>query len=854
MSAIDFERAFHDLTGNAPFPWLGAMYAEFTAGRFPASVTLPTGLGKTSVIAVWLLALASHAERVPRRLVYVVNRRTVVDQSTAFAEKLRGQLLANPGLKAVADRLLGLAAAAEAAPLAISTLRGQFADNGEWAKDPARPAVVVGTIDLIGSRLLFSGYRAGFKSRPMFAGFLGQDALVVHDEAHLEPAFQALLTAIRREQESRRDFRPRRVMALTATARAHTEESPFTLTEKDREDPEVKNRIRAKKRLVAHPVEDEKAVVQKIADLALAHKDSGQAVLIFVRTVEAVNEVAKKLDTSKAKYELLTGTIRGKERDELVDKPVFRRFRPGEQERDERRPTVYLICTAAGEVGVDMSADHLVCDLTPFDSMAQRFGRVNRYGTGDARIDVVHEARPSEKTKDDPFDQSRWLTLELLKELKGDASPAALGKLPADTVQAAFTPPPEILQASDILFDTWAMTTIRGPLPGRPPVADWLHGVAEWQPPETYVAWRDEVEELRRPFDSEEEKKRFEQFAEDLLDDYPLKPHELLRDLSYRVFDHLKRLAKDHPDKWAWLLSSDDTVQITSVGELVAGDRNRLNGRTLLRPPDIGGLTPAGTLGASRDVAKDVADEWFEDKEKNRPRRQRVWDNELPPPWRLIRVIDTDPNADEQEAAEDGSTPKRFWRWYVRPWSADDDGSRYAQDKQALKPHLEAAEQFAGNIAERLGLAPALIEAVALAARWHDRGKARAVWQRSIGNTDYPKKVLAKSGGKGMSTVDLGHYRHEFGSLVEAEAEFRDNPEGDLSLHLIAAHHGRGRPHFPAAEAFDPSHDDARCAKVAREVPRRFARLQRRFGRWGLAYLESLLRAADYLASEGVPK
>ncbi len=37
--------------------------------------------------------------------------------------------------------------------------------------------------------------------------------------------------------------------------------------------------------------------------------------------------------------------------------------------------------------------------------------------------------------------------------------------------------------------------------------------------------------------------------------------------------------------------------------------------------------------------------------------------------------------------------------------------------------------------------------------------------------------------------------------------------------------------------------------RVAQEVPRRFARLQRRFGRWGLAYLESLLRAADALAS-----
>src|SRR5262249_21972179 len=48
---------------------------------------------------------------------------------------------------------------------AVGTLRGQFADNREWSADPARPAVNVGTVDMIGSRLLFSGYGIGFKSK-----------------------------------------------------------------------------------------------------------------------------------------------------------------------------------------------------------------------------------------------------------------------------------------------------------------------------------------------------------------------------------------------------------------------------------------------------------------------------------------------------------------------------------------------------------------------------------------------------------------------------------------------------------------------------------------------------------------
>jgi len=68
-------------------------------------------------------------------------------------------------------------------------------------------------------------------------------------------------------------------------------------------------------------------------------------------------------------------------------------------------------------------------------------------------------------------------------------------------------------------------------------------------------------------------------------------------------------------------------------------------------------------------------------------------------------------------------------------------------------------------------------------------------------------------------------------------------------LHVIAVHHGRGRPHFSADEAFDPEHPDMEALEIAQEVPRRYARLQRKYGRWGLAWLESLLRAADAEAS-----
>lgn len=70
-----FDDRFKALTGlkGTPFPWQRALYEHFLKGEFPFSCAIPTGLGKTSVIALWLLALARRAGAgvtdFPRRLV-----------------------------------------------------------------------------------------------------------------------------------------------------------------------------------------------------------------------------------------------------------------------------------------------------------------------------------------------------------------------------------------------------------------------------------------------------------------------------------------------------------------------------------------------------------------------------------------------------------------------------------------------------------------------------------------------------------------------------------------------------------------------------------------------------------------
>jgi CRISPR-associated endonuclease/helicase Cas3 len=463
---------------------------------------------------------------------------------------------------------------------------------------------------------------------------------------------------------------------------------------------------------------------------------------------------------------------------------------------------------------------------------------------------LVYEANPDPKAKDRAFEKARWKTLEILRKLRHcdwvdderyEASPLALADLNLSDEErsTAFTPQPMVLPASDILFDSWSFTTIRGSLPGRPHVEPYLHGVAEWEPPETHVAWRDEVEIVQ-----DELLDRYS--PKDLLEDYPLKPHELMRDQSDRVFRQITKIAERQTDAPVWLLDEDGTVEPTTLSALT--DKDQIYNRTVLLPPSAGGLDK-GFLNADSDKANDVADEWLQGDGKRR--RMRVWDDEaVPPGMRLIRAIDVHPSAEE---AEDGSaTTRRYWRWYELPRSADSDGSKAAASAVEWRVHTDDVVRNVEVIADRLLLSEELRNAVVLAAKFHDLGKQRTVFQRILGNmrTDI---VLAKSGRKGQTLGLPETYRHEFGSLldVEAETELAElNAEmKDLVLHLIATHHGRARPHFPTDEAFDPEPNGKDVSAIASEVPRRFARLQRRYGRWGLAYLESLLRAGDYAAS-----
>ena len=428
-AACDFRNVFQSLTGHAPFPWQEALYRRFVDGDPPSVCDIPTGLGKTSVVAVWLIALVNRAANMPRRLVYVVNRRTVVDQTTAEVERLRKNLHGRPELKDLN---------AELGDLPISTLRGQFADNREWLADPSRPAVIIGTVDMIGSRLLFNGYRAGSWQLARHAGLIGQDALIVHDEAHLEPSFQQLIEWVECRQKTDGSPRPLKVLAMSATTRDRDGKSVLSITDDDRSDRVVRERYNdVRKDLVLNEHENEPKtpkVADQLVELAWKYADHKMRVIVYVRTPAEAGKVCRGLQAklkrendSANRVALLTGTIRGYEREKLLKRPAVDGLLHGRDKaglREAPEHTTWLVATSAGEVGADFDADHIVCDLAPIDSMIQRFGRVNRRGGAGriARIDVVldlplTEDKNGKPVKLEKFDLARLATAELLAKL-----------------------------------------------------------------------------------------------------------------------------------------------------------------------------------------------------------------------------------------------------------------------------------------------------------------------------------------------------------------------------------------------------------------------------------------------------
>jgi len=997
--------------GETPFPWQIDLLQRFLRGEAVTALDIPTGLGKTATMAVWLVARACGAS-VPRKLVYVVDRRAVVDQATEVAVSLRAWV--------AKERAVAHALVLGDRPLPISTLRGQYVDNREWLEDPSSPAIVVGTVDMVGSRLLFSGYGVTAKMRPYHAGLLGADTLVVLDEAHIVPAFEDLLRRVEGgvdvfgpKDPALRALLPKfALLSLSATGR-QTGSTPLTLTDADRENAVVKQRLTAKKSLITveldaaqgatgganesgrpdtngqMPNESTDARPPKLAH-ELAHQawkltTNGSAPVRCIVFCDArkdatavagkLRDLAKSASAPEPTVELFVGARRVRERVQARDALARLGFLAGTSVKRER--ATFLVATSAGEVGVDLDADHMVCDLVAWERMVQRLGRVNRRGDGDAKVVVVLESEPvptdktatslekrdasreasqqrdglsrklstlrdekkpapkgQKKSPEAGARQKKWKQDE--KQLKtsisacqkrikafkdtdakavarheaeaakhhalrklldaigegGSLSPEALLQLRqrqdlADALRDATTVEPLRPELTRALVDAWSMTSL-DEHPGRPDVDPWLRGFRPNDPPQTTLVWRRHLPVRRDDSFDLKAAKRFFVAA-------PPHTSEQLETDTHLVHDWLieRAGAVSKPQGEEGLLTQQQVVAIalTSRGEvkgwrtleqLVAvkskgkkdqeskeakKDREKsvkqlgelLTGATLVVDARLGGLTDGllnNESSTNAATADDTPTTWLTRPDAAgvpvtgfRVRHLRTGEqDDAPPAWRTApgdgwvrrylfvrEEVDGEPS---DALAIDG-------------WAGDaatEDERAEANRPQQLDEHQSWAEACARDIAKRLGLDKDYEDLVAMAARLHDEGKRAARWQRAF------KAPLDGVYAKTRGPIDfalLDGYRHELGSLPYAEqhadiAKLSDDAK-DLVLHLIAAHHGYARPVIGTSGCDDapPSVVDERAG----EVTLRFARLSSRWGPWGLAWWEALLRAADQTAS-----
>ena len=914
----DYDAAFAELTvldgkGFTPFKWQARLLRRFMDGDLPSAVDVPTGLGKTAVMALWLIARAAQAD-IPRKLVYVVDRRAVVDQASRFAALLRANM---PPVLAKHLRL-------EDAPLPISTLRGGFADNRKWLEDPSKPAIVVGTIDMLGSRLLFEGYGVSRRMRPYHAGLLGADTLFVLDEAHLCPPFEALLRQIeecrdstfgpRGAQAQRAPFVPRfRLMSLSATGRdvvsaGHpTDHGIFRLEDEDQAEAIVRQRLRARKRLalIEHPADSNLPAELATRALHLGYHGSPQRILVYCDkrkdAVAVKTKIDKEIQARKkarkqsgvdGKSELLVGERRICEREALegwLDKQGF-----FGSSTPPDGPT-FLIATSAGEVGVDLDADHMVCDLVAFERMAQRFGRVNRRGREghSANIDVVCMPPPKAKADDAAKFQARKDVLNLLPcgaDGRRDASPSAVSSLrliEGEKVECASTPAPLFPALTRPLVEAWALTSLKEH-GGRAAVAPWLRGWEDEEEPQVNVVWRKHLPRLRQGDEFTAPRMLVAEFFKCA----SIHATEKLEALRSHVTDWLKKRARRldaAPNDHERAVSKNEIIALVvdRAGDLVdsatlgdvldmyqpkaklKGDaRHRLDqwerslaDATLIVDSCIAGIA-AGMLDEKADAAPHTADgqeSWlgtddasdnghtgFEAVKFGIIRLAADADEEGLAAakdikgWQFLRTFETD-----FDSAGNIQGGLAVFKAEGDQSNDNDEGKSILSRPQALRDHAKQVAAAACEMAERLGLPNVEASALERAARLHDDGKAARRWQDAM-NAPKADRPYAKTRGGG-DLRRLGGYRHEFGSLLMAQQQALPDESRDLILHLISAHHGYSRPLISTEGCEDapPSVLEA----TAGEAALRFARLQRQYGIWGLAWLEAILRAADASAS-----
>lgn len=866
MTPQDFGPYFRSVHDFDPFPWQQRLLEQVhREGRFPATLSLPTGSGKTAVLDVLVFALALEAarpadeRRLPRRGVMVVDRRVVVDQAYARAKCIADALRkATDGvLASVAQALRGLHGEADQ-PLMTAVLRGGIPRDASWARTPDQVLLLSSTVDQVGSRILFRGYGVGPGSAPIHAGLMGEDCCFFLDEVHLSEPFRQTLEQL--EGLAMDQTRRWQVVNLSATP-GEQPEPPFTLDTADHAHPVLVERIQARKpcRLVelglpSKPDAQRKAIAKGAVEQAKGLLKAHRTVAVLVNRVETARLIEAALRASKVNTLLVTGRMRPLDRQDRLAQHI-ERLRSG-RDRPEDLPPLVVVSTQSLEAGADLDFDAMVSEVASIDALQQRFGRLDRLGRM-AKLGLQSEGvilggpkLPEDDPVYGPAMAATWRWLSGLEQVD-----LGIAQLPTPPLLAHVQRPdaPVLMPA---YLDLWSQTKPR-PL-HDPDISLWLHG-KEPSRPEVQIIWRHELELLRPPAGADWD---LELLAQALSACRPSSLEALsvpiwaaeawLRErLSEGVAD-VEGLAGEagrgsfKRQAFRWQGKEIEVVK----GRLKPGD-------TLLVACDSGGLCPHSGAWDPASTAR-VADQGERAQALHRRRRvvrlsEGFLQEHQEQDSALYGVLSQSPrpvaDEDERELSErvDGWLEEHdhpalapflgrkqvtavglryavLGTAEVDPGELDssDESTSFLARRVSLDSHLQGVGARAGAFAERLGLTQALVQDLRLSGLVHDLGKADPRFQRMMWEGDELAQalsgaLLAKSAippwarrRREQARKAAGYpqgTRHELTSVAllqsnPAAMALANDPE--LVLHLVASHHGWCRPFPPACADGEP--------------------------------------------------
>lgn len=831
---IDFPSFFRAaFSGMEPFDWQN----ELADGQWPEVLIGPTGSGKTAGVTLgWMFQRLKCPKQTPRRLVWCLPMRALVDQTK---EVIKSWLRSLDQAAIVTNGLLPT-------PEDVHVLRGGKSSR-RWLYTPERAAIIIGTQDMLLSRALMRGYTSAPTLWPMEFGLLHRDVQWVFDEVQLMGAGQATsaqLEAFRRADLGSKErivpAYPTRSLWVSATLEPEwlatvdfqAPTKVLRINSGGEMDTRIRKLVRAPKHISKSPIipesgvsKHEKAYINQLTTAVLnAHRSDHM-------TLAIVNQVVRAQRLYQSICRILSKKSSGPE---VI--LLHSRFRSAERERelrrvlsDNRSSDILVIATQAVEVGIDISAAVMFSELAPWASMVQRFGRANRKAEVDGGARVY------------------WIDLLAFPET--DPSKAA-------KTSASLAQPYEVRELEDARKK---LLTLQDVAPVH------LLGIDSIDS-HTRVVRRNDLDDF---FDTDADLNGFH------------------IDISAFV-----RNAKDTDVRVFWRSEQVSWEEVPEAGA-----------RELCAVP----------IGLAKKWIQDVGNAnrkpvFFIRDLQSRQRDGR--DGDGPPGWEKLKS-DPWPGLTILAFPRAGGYSERLGftgkpadipvsinscNSYEANGSLadvldghDDDTESELGCQVLLKDHLDHVTEEVEELSDKLGLSHTTKRLLARAASWHDLGKAheafQSTMQRGLNGVEATKDPFIAKTAKSNLRHERAYFRHELASALALLAHEKWSRDADLLAFLVAAHHGKVRMNLRALPREPENTEVERFSRGVWEGDRlpalelgssefwpggsltlsvmelgfnelskeswveRTGDLLHKFGPFSLAYLEALLRIADWRAS-----